>query len=98
METGLLWYDGDPQRPFEDKVTLAATRYREKYGCWPDTCYVHSNALGRSDDEMCVTCGRCQVRVLTAPNILLHHFWLGVGESAPTQGTERRAAYRGNTE
>jgi len=45
METGLLWYDDDPQRPLEVKINLAAERYRAKYGRLPDTCYVHPQAV-----------------------------------------------------
>ena len=45
MQTGLLWYDDDPQRTLEVKIGRAADRYREKYGHLPDTCYVHPLAV-----------------------------------------------------
>lgn len=82
MEIGLLWYDGDPKRPLEDKVGQAVERYREKYGRMPNTCYVHPLLVGdRSTDGLRLACrsrsAEAVVRVLAAPNILVHHFWLG---------------------
>lgn len=88
MEIGLLWYDGDPKRTLEHKIELAADRYREKYGHWPNTCFVHPQAVGeRTDKELWVAhSGRSQsarIQVLSAPNILLHHFWLGERKQKP---------------
>ena len=82
MEIGLLWYDGDPKRPLEDKIGQAAERYREKYGRWPNTCYVHPRAVHeRGADELSLAYRsrrpKAMIRVLSAPNILLHHFWVG---------------------
>lgn len=82
MDIGLLWYDGDPKRSLEHKIERAVDRYREKYGRWPNTCYVHPwTAGGRTDGELRLAShARRQavgIRVLSAPNILLHHFWLG---------------------
>jgi hypothetical protein len=82
METGLLWYDGDPKRSLEDKIGQAAERYREKYGRWPNTCYVHPQAAGNhAGDELDLAYQarnpRTTIRVISAPNILLHHFWVG---------------------
>ena len=88
LEIGLLWYDDDPRRGLEDKVGRAARRYREKYGRWPNTCYVHPQVLaGHIGQELQVACPKRQravIHVLTAPNILLHHYWLGetTGESS----------------
>jgi len=98
METGLLWYDDDPQRPLEAKISLAAERYRAKYGRLPDTCYVHPQAVASHPmGNLQVTChpatgasqpsdhrtaaaaapGNGTVRVVSAPFILVNHFWLG---------------------
>jgi len=82
MDTGLLWYDGDPKRSLEDKIEQAAERYREKYGRWPNTCYVHPQAAGNHTvDELHLACQSrnptTTIRVISARNILLHHFWLG---------------------
>ena len=82
MDTGLLWYDDDPRRGLEDKLGRAAQRYREKYGRWPNTCFVHPNALvDHLGQDLRVACSgrqrRSKIRVVSAPNILLHHYWLG---------------------
>jgi len=88
MQIGLLWYDGDPKRTLEHKIGLAADRYREKYGRWPNTCYVHPQDVGeRTGNELWVTSAahdqRAKIRVLSAPNILLHHLWVGEGIQKP---------------
>jgi len=98
MQTGLLWYDDDPQRPLEAKISRAAERYRDKYGRLPDTCYVHPQAVASHPiGSLQVTChpaalssrpsgpkapaasapGNGTVRVVSAPYILVNHFWLG---------------------
>jgi len=83
MEVGLLWYDDDPRRGLEDKVERAAQRYREKHGRWPNTCYVHSRTvLSQAEKDRHAICGaegpQDKIRLVPAPNILLHHYWLGV--------------------
>lgn len=82
MEIGLLWYDGDPARPLEEKIGRAAKRYREKHGREPNTCYVHPGVVAeKSGKGTQVTFGLMEpsrtIRVVSAPNILLHHYWLG---------------------
>ncbi len=79
MQTGLLWFDNDPQRGLTSKIEDAAKRSREKFGAAPDTCYVsqvewekHAAAGGAGSG----------LRVVPARNILPHHFWVGVEESA----------------
>jgi len=79
MNVGLLWYDGDPKRPLEDKVGQAARRYREKFDRWPDTCYVRPDALDGDGLTLPANGRGATIRVLTAPNILAGHLWLGVG-------------------
>ena len=95
MQTGLLWYDGDPKRPLEDKVGRAAERYRQKFGRWPNTCYVHPQVVdGEGADGLRLACQakspKATIRVLSAPNILVHHFWLG--ETSERDGDNGRRA------
>jgi len=82
VQIGLLWFDDDPRRGLEDKVGRAAQRYREKYGRWPNMCYVHPQVVAdHLGQELRVACSsrkpRTTIRVVSAPNILLHHYWLG---------------------
>ena len=91
MKTGLLWYDGDPKRSFECKIERAASRYLEKYGRLPDTCYVHPQAVDGSRDKNIrlaypLLNQPFSIRVRTAANVLLHHFWLGETEQQSGTG------------
>lgn len=85
MKVGLLWYDSDPRRQLEDKIDRAAERYREKFGRWPNTCFVHPGAMdGQAPRVLSIAARGSRIRVMSAPNILLHHLWLGIskGEDA----------------
>jgi len=98
MDIGLLWFDNDPRRALTDKITKAAQRYHEKHGRWPDTCYVHPNAVADStEQQQQVACrsgnGRTTIRVLSAPNIFPHHLWLGVG--VPETEVQHRGRAKG---
>jgi hypothetical protein len=97
MEVGLLWYDGDPKRPLEEKVGQAAERYRQKYGRWPNTCYVHPEVVGKQDGGGLKLAYRpksakAAIRVLPAPNVLMHHFWLGEARDEKGNSGRRKAA------
>jgi hypothetical protein len=87
MDTGLLWFDDDPRRGLEDKVGRAAQRYRDKYGRWPNTCFVHPQMvtahLGQELRLAGARRARRKIRVISAPNILLHHYWLGESREEP---------------
>lgn len=79
MDFGLLWYDGDPRRPLEEKIERAAQRYREKFGRRPNTCFVHPRLVhGHSGEKPQLADPPATIRVVSAPNVLLHHFWVGV--------------------
>jgi hypothetical protein len=95
MKSGLLWYDNDPRRALEDKIGQAAQRYHEKHGHWPNTCFVHPQAMSdRTEEVLRIPCpvekNRTVIQVMSASNVLLHHFWLG--QSANQAGkTPKRA-------
>lgn len=72
MRVGWLWFDNDPGRTLEEKITRAAARYREKFGAAPNTCYVNPQAIAGDAQQ----CGA--LRLVAARHILPHHFWLGV--------------------
>lgn len=76
MQFGLLWFDNDPGRSLANKVANAAQRYQERFGVMPDTCYVSRGALNGADAML--PGQEIALRVLPAPNILAHHFWVGV--------------------
>ncbi|HIP95785.1 MAG TPA: hypothetical protein EYH32_01050 [Anaerolineae bacterium] len=75
MKVGWMWFDSDPQKTFEEKVRLAAKRYREKFGRSPTVCYVNN---GQVNGQREIHCGT--VHIIGAHNILPHHFWLGIAD------------------
>lgn len=72
MREGLLWFDNDPQRRLVDKIDRAAARYQAKFGRRPTTCYLN---MADFDGQTEQSNG---IRLRTVPNILRHHFWLGI--------------------
>ena len=85
MKQGLLWFDNDPKHSLEEKITQAAERYTQKFGQQPNTCYVNPQMV--SGKEECKVLKK--VRVVTAQNILPHHFWLGITRSARVNSQKR---------
>ena len=71
MKTGLLWFDGDPKHDLAHTVALAAARYRQKFGCVPNVCYVHKSAVLPGTGHV----GNIEVKPL--PTVLRYHFWIG---------------------
>ena len=84
MNTGLLWFDDDPDRRLEEKVLRAALHYEQKYGRPPDLCYVNPGALDDSDQgEDPVWAG--QVEIKPGRTVLPNHFWLGMADGQAVQ-------------
>src|SRR5258708_849497 len=75
MDIGMLWYDDDSKRPFGEKVARAVDYYKGKYGSVPTVCFVNPAALKDAPD----TAAGVQIR--SARNVMVDHFWLGVGET-----------------
>ncbi|MCA9969248.1 MAG: hypothetical protein KC425_03485 [Anaerolineales bacterium] len=75
MNVGMLWLDADEKRPFEEKVLRAVEYYSEKYGRFPELCFVNPASLA---DEQRIG----QVVVKPAHMVLRNHFWLGVEPAA----------------
>ena len=76
MRVGMLWFDDTRDAPLENIVERAIEHYTDKYGKPPNVCFVHPSAL---PDEPPV--GE-PIKILSAPDILRHHFWLGVAQDA----------------
>jgi hypothetical protein len=81
MQTGLLWFDNDPNRETARKVEDAARRYEERFGVAPNICYVNQATLGGSELRLALQGGpAASLRVVPVSNVLLHHFWVGIEE------------------
>ncbi len=74
MNIGMLWFDNDPKRPFDEKVSRAAEHYRQKYGRTPELCYVHPKSAATAKERA------AGLVVKTSRSVLPHHFWIGVKE------------------
>ena len=101
MDIGMLWYDDDKQRRFDEKVARAVEYYRTKYGVQPTECYVNPGML--AGDPAAATTGGGQavqlvagVRLRANRTVIKNHFWLGVGEGgvAPVAGGGAKAKPR----
>ncbi len=72
MKQGLVWYDGDPKKTLDAKMTEAAKRYKEKYGSEPTVCYVNPSHL--ADKQRTVG----KMRIVSASQVLPNHLWLEI--------------------
>ena len=81
MDIGMLWYD-DTKRDLDAKVARAVEHYKTKYGATPTVCFVNPSLLAAKDSpEMAAG-----LSLRPARTVLPHHFWIGVGEAAQTNG------------
>jgi hypothetical protein len=86
MDIGMLWYDDDNKRPFGEKVARAVDYYKAKYGSVPTVCFVNPATLKDAADSA------AGVQIRSARNVMVDHFWLGVGEATGTGRAASRAA------
>ena len=75
MDIGMLWYDDDSKRPFTEKVARAVDYYKAKYGSVPTVCFVNPATIKDAPDSA------AGVQIRSARNVMVDHFWLGVGET-----------------
>ena len=83
MRVGLLWFDDDPKKEVSLKVKEAAERYFQKFGRWPNVCYVGRATFPLEGIHL------DGLRVLSSPLILPDHFW--IGESHQSKETKEKA-------
>lgn len=74
MESGMLWFDNDPRSDLKQKVSRAATYFRDKYGQIPTLCHVHPEAIPEGEQEHQVGF----VKILADRAMLPNYFWIGV--------------------
>lgn len=43
--SGLLWFDNDQKKTWQQRVKEAAERYRQKFFIRPNRCYVHGKTV-----------------------------------------------------
>jgi hypothetical protein len=76
MDIGMLWYDDDHKRSLNERVSRAVDYYKTKYGVVPTVCFVNPATLKDGPESA------AGVQLRSARNVLVDHFWLGVGEAA----------------
>src|SRR3972149_3661059 len=82
MAIGMLWFDDDARRTLNEKVARAFEHYKPKYGATPTLCFVNPSVLKDKDaPEMAAG-----VLLRPARTVMLHHFWIGVGETGNGNG------------
>jgi hypothetical protein len=92
MDVGMLWFDDDPRRGLEEKVTRAVAHYKEKYGQMPSLCFVNPGTLNGGPDHA------AGVQIRAARTVLPNHFWVGVGDAAtrtPLEAPKGKRASKG---
>lgn len=72
MNSGIIWADGDANRPVEEKISAAVTCYCKKFGQQPNTCQVHPDT--KCADQV------AGVQVKKVRGILKHDFFVGIDE------------------
>jgi hypothetical protein len=75
MDIGMLWYDDDHKRPLTERVSKAVDYYKAKYGAMPTVCFINPVTLQDAPESA------AGVQLRSARNVLVDHFWLGLGES-----------------
>lgn len=76
VSLGWLWFDDDPKTSLEQKVSLAAARFQQKFGRQPRMCYVSPRALGEAPAAW------EPLHVQAASNVLPGHFLFVLEEQA----------------
>mgnify|MGYP000968553987 CR=1 FL=1 len=77
MDTGMLWFDNDPQSDLQSKVNRAAAYYRKKYGKSPNMCFVHPSMMTQVKLEIGT------IATYPNPSVIPHHFWIGIQPRDP---------------
>ena len=72
MKSGLLWYDASA-KDITAKISQAATRYQQKFGIKPDTCFVNPRDVPKVEQVQ-------GIEIKSKATIMPNHIWLGVSE------------------
>lgn len=70
MNQGMLWYDSQSAKDFYNRLDIAVSYFKEKYGFAPQCCFVHPDMLkGIPEAESAV-------KIVTDEKVLRNHFWM----------------------
>lgn len=77
MNTGMLWFDNNPQTDIGDKIGQAATYYQKKYGKKATLCFVNPKMVEKKKSKL----GKIEIRA--SKSIMPNHIWIG-DDQTPT--------------
>lgn len=78
MNTGILWFDNDPKRTLEQKITLAIDYYKKKYERTPELCLVNPGMV--TNEDLATVDHLITVRAWRP--VLPGHLWIGIEDAA----------------
>lgn len=70
MKQGMLWYDSQTARNFNNSLSQAISYFKLKYGFPPECCFVHPDMLKDSPKP------ESKVKVLADEKVLRNHIWM----------------------
>ena len=74
MRVGMLWFDGNCEQEFGDRIERASKFYSEKYGREPNLCLVNPRTMPQEAPKRVGS-----LKIGTSPSVLPDHFYIGVG-------------------
>ena len=80
MNTGMLWFDNDPQTALTAKIERAVDYYHKKYGHKPNLCLIHPTALEKSNEKSKKSKAK-GITIRPYGPVLPGHLWIGVEEN-----------------
>jgi hypothetical protein len=80
MKVGMLWFDEDRESDVAQKIRRASDYYRQKYGRWPNLCFVHPESIGENGLSPDVA-----IKVGSSQTLLQNHYWIGIEEETEHQ-------------
>jgi len=75
----MLWFDGNREVEFGDRIERASRFYSEKYGRQPNVCLINPRTLPQEAPGQVGS-----LKIGTSSSVLLDHFYIGVGERGGT--------------
>jgi hypothetical protein len=70
MKQGMLWYDSQTAKDFYNRLELAISYFKEKYGFQPECCYVHPDMLKN------IPKSESNIKVIPDEKVLHNHIWM----------------------
>ena len=70
MKQGMLWYDSQSAKDFDNRLKLALAYFTEKYGFQPECCFVHPDMLKHAPNS------ENTIKIIADEKVLRNHFWM----------------------